>query len=84
MLSILRVAQRIKKQSVDYKPVKEKLLQSWRYKTEIAVTKRHKNHLYIYLYRFRPIPLAQFNEIFYQKKKSNALSKEKITILYLR
>jgi len=25
---------------------------------------------------FRPIPLAQFNEIFYQKKKSNALSKE--------
>jgi len=29
----LRVAQRIKKQSVDHTSVKEKLIQSWRYKT---------------------------------------------------
>jgi len=39
----LRVAQRIKKQSVDYTSVKEKLFLSWRYKT-LAVIKRHKNH----------------------------------------
>jgi len=41
----LRVVQWIKKQSVDYgTSVKEKLLQSWRYKT-LAVIKRHKNPL---------------------------------------
>jgi len=46
-LSILRVAQRIKKQSVDYTPVKEKLSQSRRYKT-LAVIKRHKTtNLYL-------------------------------------
>jgi len=41
ILSHLRVAQRIKKQSVDYMSAKEKLLQSWRYKI-FAVIKRHK------------------------------------------
>jgi len=40
----LRVAQRIKKQLVDYMSTKEKLIHSWRYKT-LAVIKRHKNHL---------------------------------------
>jgi len=40
----LRVAQRIQKQSVDYKSIKETLIHSRRYKT-LAVTKRHKNHL---------------------------------------
>jgi len=29
---------------VDYTSVKEKFIQSWRYKT-LAVIKRHKNHL---------------------------------------
>jgi len=33
---------------VDYTSVKEKLLQSWRYKT-LAVIKRHKNHLSFHL-----------------------------------
>jgi len=41
----LRVSQRVKKQSVDFTSVKEKLLQTWRYKT-LAVIKRHKNHLF--------------------------------------
>jgi len=36
--SLLRLA------LVDYTSVKEKLIQSWRYKT-LAVIKRHKNHL---------------------------------------
>jgi len=40
-LNVKRVAQRLKKQSVDYTSVKEKLLHSWRYKT-LAVIKRHK------------------------------------------
>jgi len=38
----LRVAQRIKKQSVDYTSAKVKLIQFWRYKT-LAVIKRQKN-----------------------------------------
>jgi len=37
----LRVAQRIKKESVDYTLVKENLIQSGRYK---IVIKRHKNY----------------------------------------
>jgi len=40
----LKVAQRIKKQSVDYTSANVKLIQSLRYKT-IAIIKRHKNHL---------------------------------------
>jgi len=40
----LRVAQKIKKQSVDCRSVKEKLLQSWRYKI-LAVIKRYKKTL---------------------------------------
>jgi len=40
----IRVAQRIKKQSMDYTSVKNVLIQFWRYKT-LAVIKRHKNHL---------------------------------------
>jgi len=43
-----RVAQRIKKQSVDYTSVKEKINQFWRYKT-LAVIKRHKNLLFLSL-----------------------------------
>jgi len=45
----LRVAQRIKKQSVHYTPVKENLIQSWSYKT-LAVIKRHKKHLSLSFY----------------------------------
>jgi len=33
---------------VDYTSQKKKLLQSWRYKT-LAVIKRHKNHLSLFL-----------------------------------
>jgi len=43
----LRVAQRIKKLSVDYTSAKVKSIQSWRYKT-LAVIKRHQNHLSFY------------------------------------
>jgi len=46
----IRVAQRIKKQSVDYTSAKFKLIQSWRYKT-LAVIKRHRNHLTLSLSR---------------------------------
>jgi len=46
----LRVAQKVKKQSVDYTSAKVKLIQSWRYKT-LAVIKRHKSHLSFYLER---------------------------------
>jgi len=45
----LRLAQRIKKQSVDYTSVKEKLLQSWCYKT-LEVIKRHKKHISLCLF----------------------------------
>jgi len=34
---------------VDYTSVKEKIIQSWRYKT-LAVIKRHKNHLSLSLF----------------------------------
>jgi len=40
----LRVAQRIKKQSVDYTSVKNIIIQSWGCKS-LEVIKRHKNHL---------------------------------------
>jgi len=46
-LNILRVAQRIKKQSVDYTSAKVKLIQSWHYKT-LTVIKRHKT-TFLYL-----------------------------------
>jgi len=46
---ISRVTQRIKKKSVDNTSVKNVLIQSWRYKT-LAVLKRHKSHLLIFIY----------------------------------
>jgi len=52
----LRVAQRIKKQSVDYTSAKIKLIQSWRYKT-LALIKRDKN---TYLYTLSKPPTQRW------------------------
>jgi len=47
--------------------VKEKLLQSWRYKT-LAVIKRHKNHSYLLLFVFAEIT-SKDRQLFEIKKK---------------
>jgi len=69
---ILRVAQRIKKQSVNYTSAKEKLIQPWRYKT-LAVVKRHKT-TYLYL-------LSIFSALQYSKAVSHTMKSLKALIL---
>jgi len=62
----LRAAQRIKKQSMDYTAVKEKLLQSWCYKT-LAVIKRHKT-TYLDHYLSSTISMADQIQILIQPR----------------
>jgi len=77
----LRVAQRIKKQSVNYTLAKEKLIQSWRYKT-LAVIKCHKNHLSLSLRSSdvaRPLSYKTKTTYFFKTKTSQIKAKTTFT-----